>query len=72
MPRKKKFELTTAEKISAVQSEIEALNTKLREKKQELKQLETEQKEEEKANILAAFAASGKSADETIAWLKGE
>lgn len=72
MPRKKKVVLSTAEKIAAVKGEIEALTTQLKEKKQELKKLEAEQAEEEKANVLAAYAASGKSADEVIAWLKSE
>lgn len=72
MPRKKKVILNTAEKIAAVKGEIESLTAKLKEKKQELKKLESEQGEEAKVNILAAYAASGKSADEVIAWLKGQ
>lgn len=71
MPRKKKVVQTTAEKIAAVKSEIEALTAQLKEKKQELKKLESEQAEEEKASVLAAFSDSGKSAEEVIAWLKG-
>ena len=72
MPRKKKAVLTTAEKIEAVKGEIETMTTQLKEKKQELKKLEADQVEEDKANVLAAYAASGKSADEVISWLKGE
>ena len=72
MPRKKKVVLTTAERIAAVKGEIESLTAQLKEKKQELKKLEADQTEEEKANILAAYAASGKSADEVIAWLNRE
>ena len=72
MPRRKKVELTIAQKIEAVKGEIETLSAKLKEKKQELKKLESEQAEENKAGILDAFEASGKSADEVIAWLKGE
>ena len=72
MPRKKKAVLTTDERIEAVKAEIENLTAQLKEKKQELKKLEAEQAEEEKASVLAAYAASGKSADEVIAWLKGE
>ena len=72
MPRKKRIILTTAEKIEVVKSEIETLTAQLKEKKQELKKLEAEQAEEEKANVLAAFAASGKSAEEVIAWLNRE
>ena len=71
MPRKKKVVLTTAERIEAVKGEIESLTAQLKEKKQELKKLEADQTEEEKANILAAFSDSGKSAEEVIAWLKG-
>lgn len=72
MPRKKKVEPTIAQKIEAVKGEIETLSAQLKEKKQELKKLEAEQAEEEKANVLDAFVASGKPADEVIAWLKGE
>ena len=72
MPRKKKAELATAQKIEAVKGEIEKLTNQLKEKKQELKKLEAELIEEEKASVLAAFSDSGKSADEVIAWLKGE
>lgn len=72
MPRKKKAELATVQKIEVVKGEIEKLTNQLKEKKQELKKLEAELVEEEKASILAAFSDSGKSADEVIAWLKGE
>ena len=45
---------------------------KAEEKKAELKKLEAEQAEEDKTKLLEAFAASGKSVDEVVAWLKGE
>lgn len=72
MPRGKKKVVNVAEKIAAVKAEIETLTAQLKEKKAELKKLEAEQAEEDKAKLLEAFAASGKSADEVIAWLKGE
>lgn len=72
MPRKKKVELTVVQKIEVVKGEIETLTAQLKEKKQELKKLEAEQVEEDKASVIAAFAESGKSANEVIAWLKGE
>ena len=72
MPRGRKKVVNITEKIEAVKVEIEKLSTQLKEKKAELKKLEAEQAEEDKAKLLEAFAASGKSADEVIAWLKGE
>ena len=62
----------STEKIEAVKAEIETLTAQLKEKKAELKKLETEQAEEDKTKLLEAFAASGKSVDEVVAWLKGE
>lgn len=55
-----------------MKAEIESLSTQLKEKKAELKKLEAEQAEEDKAKLMEAFAASGKSLYEVIAWLKGE
>ena len=72
MPRGRKKVVNTAEKIEAVKADIESLSTQLKEKKAELKKLEAEQAEEDKAKLMEAFAASGKSVDEVIAWLKGE
>lgn len=72
MPRGRKKVVNTAEKIEAVKADIESLSTQLKEKKAELKKLEAEQAEEDKAKLMEAFAASGKTVDEVIAWLKGE
>ena len=73
MPRgRKKAVLPIAERIAAVKGEIDVLSAQLKEKKAELKKLEAEQSEEDKGKLMEAFAASGKSADEVIAWLKGE
>lgn len=72
MPRGRKKVVNITEKIEAVKAEFEKLSTQLKEKKAELKKLEAEQAEEDKTKLLEAFAASGKSADEVIAWLKGE
>ena len=72
MPRGKKKIVNVAEKIEAVKAEIETLTAQLKEKKAELKKLESEQAEEDKAKLIEAFAASGKTVDEVVAWLKGE
>lgn len=72
MPRGKKKIVNVAEKIEAVKAEIETLTAQLKEKKAELKKLEAEQAEEDKARLIEAFAASGKTVDEVVAWLKGE
>ena len=72
MPRGRKKVVNIAERIEAVKAEIESLSIQLKEKKAELKKLEAEQAEEDKAKLLEAFAASGKSVEEVVAWLKGE
>lgn len=72
MPRGKKKVVNVAEKIEAVKAEIESLTVQLKGKKAELKKLEAEQAEEDKAKLMEAFVASGKSVDEVINWLKGE
>ena len=72
MPRGKKKIVPIAEKVAAVKAEIETLTAKLKEKKTELKKLEKEQAEEDKAKLLEAFEASGKGIDEVVTWLKGE
>ena len=63
MPRGKKKVVNIAEMIEAVKAEIETLTTQLKEKKAELKKLEAEQVEEDKAKLLEAFTASGKGID---------
>ena len=72
MPRGRKKALNVTERIEAVKADIATLTAQLKEKKSELKKLEAEQAEEDKAKLLEAFAASGKSVDEVVAWLKGE
>ena len=72
MPRRKKVELTIAERIAAVEAELEALAKQTKEKKQELKDLKAEQAEADKAKVIEAFIASGKSADEVIAMMTPE
>ena len=70
MPRKKKVEnLSIAERIAAVEAELEALAKQTKDKKQELKDLKAEQAEADKAKLIAAFVASGKSVDEVIAMM---
>ena len=74
MPRtkgsKNKATLTVDERISAVTAEIESMEAKLKEKKAELRQLKMEKEEENQKKILAAVAASGKTAEEVIELLE--
>ncbi|HIQ92539.1 MAG TPA: hypothetical protein IAB24_04765 [Candidatus Copromonas avistercoris] len=74
MPRtkgsKNKTALPVEERISAVVAEIEAMEEQLKQKKAALKQLKAEKEEENQKKILAAVAASGKSAEEVIALLE--
>lgn len=72
MPRRKKTALSIEERIAAVEAELEALAKQTKEKKQELKDLKAEQAEADKAKVIEAFIASGKSADEVIAMMKPE
>lgn len=72
MPRRKKVELSIAERIAAVEAELEALATQTKEKKQELKALKAEQEETDKAKLIEAFVASGKSIEEVIAMMRPE
>lgn len=72
MPRKKKVELTIEERIAAVETELEALAEQTKAKKKELKDLKAEQAEADKAKLIEAFIASGKSIDEAVSLLKPE
>ena len=72
MPRKKKVELSIEERIAAVEAELEALAAQTKEKKQELKALNAEKAEADKAKLIEAFIASGKSVEEAIGLLKSE
>ena len=72
MPRGRKKVVNVAERIEAVKAEIEKLTVDLKAKKAELKKLEPEQADEDKAKIIEAFLASGKTAEEVVAWLKAE
>lgn len=72
MPRRKKVELTIEERIAAVEAELESLAAQTKAKKQELKDLKAEQAEADKAKLIEAFLASGKSVDEAIGLLKSE
>lgn len=69
MPRGKKKVVNVTERIEAVKAETEKLTVDLKAKKVELKKLEAEQAEEDKAKIMEAFIASRKTAEEVIAWL---
>lgn len=72
MPRRKKVELSIEERIAAVEAELEALTAQTKAKKQELKDLKAEQAEADKAKVIEAFLASGKSAEEAVSLLKPE
>ena len=72
MPRGRKKVVNVAERIEAVKAEIEKLTVDLKAKKAELKKLEAEQADEDKAKMIEAFLASGKTAEEVVAWLKAE
>ena len=61
--------MTVDERIAAVNAELESLQEQVKEKKAKLKQLMAEKDEADQKRILAAVAASGKSADEVIAML---
>ena len=63
--------LTVDERIAAVTAELESLQEQVKEKKAQLKKLMSEKDEEDQKRILAAVAASGKTADEVIAMLHG-
>lgn len=72
MPRKKKVELSITERIAAVEAELDALAEQTKAKKKELKDLKAEQAEADKAKVIEAFLASGKSAEEAVKLLKPE
>ena len=72
MPRRKKVELSIAERIAAVEAELETLVAQTRMKKQELKDLKEKQAETDKAKLIEAFIASGKSIDEVVGMLRPE
>jgi len=72
MPRRKKVELTIEEKIATVEAELDALAEQTKEKKKELKDLKAEQAEADKAKLIDAFIASGKSIEEAVNLLKPE
>ncbi|MCD7739625.1 MAG: hypothetical protein LUH58_11430 [Lachnospiraceae bacterium] len=67
--RKKVQPQTVEERIAAVTAEMEALKEQLKEKKNELKELQTAKEAEDQKKLLDAFAASGKSVEEVLAML---
>ena len=64
--------LSVDERIAAVSAEIEALQKQVKGKKAELKKLNAEKGKENQKQILAAAAASGKTAEEIIKLIQGE
>ena len=71
MPRpkgsKNKSVLMIDERIAQVTAEIESLQEQIKEKKDELKQLNDEKAKEDQKRLMAAVMASGKTVDEIIA-----
>lgn len=67
---RRKKEISVEEKIVLVQNEINDLTTQLKDKKKELADLEEEKKAQEQKALLDAIIASGKSAEEVIAFLQ--
>jgi hypothetical protein len=57
----KKVELSIAERITTVESELETPAAQTRMKKQELKDLKEKRAGADKAKLIEAFIASGKS-----------
>jgi predicted nuclease with TOPRIM domain len=56
--------------MTAVSAEIETLQEQLREKREELKQLNVEKAEEDKQKLLGAVAASGKTIEEILSLIQ--
>lgn len=67
---RKKKEVSIEEQIVLVQSEINELTTQLKDKKKELSDLEEAKKAQEQKALLDAIVASGKTAEEVIAFLQ--
>ena len=73
MPRgKKKVALTIDEQIEETKKQIDSITEELKEKKLELKNLETAKADEEKEKLISAIEASGKSYEEIMQLLKAE
>jgi len=62
--------LSLEERIAAVSAEIDVLQEKVKDKKNELKLLKVQQAQEEQQKLLDAVSASGKSIAEVIALLE--
>jgi septal ring factor EnvC (AmiA/AmiB activator) len=61
--------VSVEDRIAAVTADIEKLQSTLKEKKAELKQLNVEKNEVDQRRLLTAVSASGKSVEEVIALL---
>lgn len=70
MPRGRKPNLTTIEKIAAVEKEIENLKEQIVEKKIELDKLNAVLEDEKKEKLFQAIKESGKSIDEVMELIK--
>ena len=67
--RKKVVPQSVDERIAVVTAEIESLKEQIKDKKNELKELQSQKEAEDQKKLLEAFASSGKSVDEVLAML---
>lgn len=70
MPRGRKPNLTTEQKIAAVEQEIENLKEQIVQKKIELDKLNVDLENEKKEKLFQAIKESGKSVDEILEMIK--
>ena len=70
MPRGRKPNLTTEQKIAAVEQEIENLKEQIVQKKIELDKLNADLENEKKEKLFQAIKESGKSVDEILEMIK--
>ena len=68
---KNKATLTIDERISRMTTEIESLQSQIKEKKAELKKLNDEKAKEDQKRLMAAVLSSGKTVDEVIGLIDG-
>ena len=68
--KNKQTQLTTEEKIALVTQKIDRLQAAIKEKKEEIRLLKNEQKEEIYEKIMKAVEESGKTPEEIIALIR--
>lgn len=69
MPRGKRAVVSVEDRIQSTCVEIESLQDKIHNKKEELKKLKAEKEKSDAARIIAAVQESGKSVDEVLTLL---